>query len=51
MEYEYDVLVGKPEGKKQPGRSRDKWEGSIKLDLRGMGRVGMHWIHWAQGRD
>ena len=29
----YRVLVGKPEGKRQLGRPRIRWEGNIKVDL------------------
>jgi hypothetical protein len=28
------VLVAKPEGKRQLGRSKSRWENSIKIDLR-----------------
>ena len=30
----YRVLVGKPEGKKPPGRPRRRWKDNIKIDLR-----------------
>jgi len=29
----YRVLVGKPEGKRPPGRSRRRWKDNIKMDL------------------
>jgi hypothetical protein len=29
----YRVLVGKPEGKRPPGRSRRRWENNIKVNL------------------
>jgi len=29
----YRVLVGKPEGKRPPGRPRRRWEDHIKMDL------------------
>ena len=29
----YRVLVGKPEGKRPPGRPRRRWEDNIKMDL------------------
>jgi hypothetical protein len=29
----YRVLVGKPEGKRPPGRPRHRWEDNIKTDL------------------
>jgi hypothetical protein len=28
-----DILVGKPEGKRSPGRSRSRWDGNIRMDL------------------
>jgi hypothetical protein len=30
----YKILVGKPKGKRQLGRPRQRWEDNIKLDLR-----------------
>jgi hypothetical protein len=33
----YRVLVGKPEGNKQPGRPRHRWEDNIKIDLQTVG--------------
>jgi hypothetical protein len=30
----YRVLVGKPEGKRLPGRSRRRWEDNIKINRR-----------------
>ena len=30
----YSVLVGKPEGKKNLGRPRRRWEDNVKMDLR-----------------
>jgi hypothetical protein len=30
----YRILVGKPEGKRPPGRPRHWWMDSIKMDLR-----------------
>jgi len=47
----YRVLVGKPEGKRQLGRSRRRWEDNIKMDLQEVGWGGMDWIDLAQNRD
>jgi hypothetical protein len=47
----YRISVGKPEGKRQLGRLRRRWEYNIKIDLREIGRVGMDLIHLAQDRD
>jgi hypothetical protein len=33
----YNILVGKPEGKKSLGRPRCRWEDKIKMDLREIG--------------
>jgi len=33
----YRVLVGRPEGKRPLGRSRRRWVGNMKLDLREIG--------------
>jgi hypothetical protein len=38
----YRVLVGKPEGRRQFGKPRRRWEDNIKIDLREMG-----WRTWA----
>jgi hypothetical protein len=46
----YRVLVGRPEGKRPPGRRRRRWEDNIKMDLREIGNNGANWIHLAQDR-
>ena len=33
--FEFSVLVGKPEGKRQLGKHRCRWMDNIKVDLRG----------------
>jgi hypothetical protein len=47
----YRMLVGKPEGKRPPGRPRPRWEDDIKLDLQEVGCGGMDWIELAEDRD
>jgi hypothetical protein len=47
----YRIFVGKPEGKRPPGRSRCKWVDNIKMDFRIIGWGGMDWIGLAQDRD
>jgi len=44
-------LLGKPEGKRQLGRPRPRWEDNIKTDLQEVGFGGMDWIELAQDRD
>jgi hypothetical protein len=47
----YNILVGRPEGRRPLGRHRHGWEDSIKMDL-GEKRFGdVYWIHLAQDRD
>jgi hypothetical protein len=47
----YNILVGKPEGRRPLGRPRRRWEDNIKTDLREIGFGYVDWIHWAQDRD
>jgi hypothetical protein len=42
----YNILVGRPEGRRPLGRPRRRWEDNIKM---GVGDV--DWIHLAQDRD
>ena len=44
------VSVGKPKGRKPFGKPRHRWEGSIKMNLKG-DRLGVDWIDLAQDRD
>ena len=46
------VLVGKPEGKKPPGRRRRRWEDNIKMGLQEVGGVvgtGWSWLRIGTG--
>jgi hypothetical protein len=43
----YKVLVGKPEGKRPPGRPRRRWENGIRMDLREIGLMVVDWIRLA----
>jgi hypothetical protein len=43
--------VGKPEGNRQLGRPRRRWEDNIKIDRQEVGYEGMDWIVLAQDRD
>jgi hypothetical protein len=47
----YRILVGKPEGKRPPGRPRRRWVDNVKMDLREIGWGCMDRIDLAQDRD
>jgi hypothetical protein len=47
----YRLLVGKPEGKRPPGRPRRRWVDNIKRDLGEMGWGDVDWIGLAKDRN
>jgi hypothetical protein len=47
----YRVLMGKPEGKRQHGRPRSRWEEGMRMDVRENGWGSIYCIHLAQDRD
>jgi hypothetical protein len=47
----YRLLVGKPEGRRPPGRPRRRWLDSIRMDLVEVGWGDVDWIGLAQDRD
>jgi hypothetical protein len=47
----YNILVGRPEGRRPLGRPRHGWEDNIKMDLREIGFGDVDWIDLAQDRD
>jgi hypothetical protein len=46
----YRVLIGRPEGGRQLGRPRRRWEDNIKMDIMEMWIGGANWIRLAQDR-
>jgi hypothetical protein len=46
----YNILVGRPEGRRPLGRPRRRWEDNIKMDLREIEFGDVDWINWAQDR-
>jgi hypothetical protein len=46
----YNILLGRPEGRRPLGRPRRTCEDNIKMDLREIGFGDVDWIHWAQDR-
>jgi hypothetical protein len=51
MRNAYNILVGKPEGKRPGGRRRSRWEDNIRMDLREIGWEVVDWMRLAQDRD
>jgi hypothetical protein len=51
MKNGYNILVGKPEGKRPVGRTRRTWEDNIRIDLRKIGWEVVDWIHLSQNRE
>jgi hypothetical protein len=47
----YNILVGRPEGRRPPGRSKCRWEDNIEMDLREIGFGDVDWIHLTRDRD
>jgi hypothetical protein len=47
----YNILVGRPEGRRPLGRPRRRWDDNIKMDLKEIGFGDVDWIHWAQDND
>jgi hypothetical protein len=45
------MLVGKPEGKRQLGRPRRRWEDNIKMDFQEVGWGRGDWMELVQDRD
>jgi hypothetical protein len=51
MRNAYPIFVGKPEGKRQLGRRRCRWEVNIRMYVREIGWEGVDWIQLVQDRD
>jgi hypothetical protein len=47
----YNVLVGKPEGKRPLGRSRRRWKDNIRMDPQKVGCGDMGYIDLVQDSD
>lgn len=47
----YNILAGKPEGKRLVGKHRHRWEDSSKMDLKQVRCEGVGWLHLAPDRD
>jgi hypothetical protein len=47
----YNILIGRPEGRRPLGRPSLRWEDNIRTDRREIGFGDVDWIHLAQDRD
>ena len=47
----FEILTGKPTGKRPLGRPRRRWEDNIRMDLEEIGINARNWIDSAQDRD
>jgi hypothetical protein len=47
----YNILVGKPEGRRPLERPGRRWEDNIKMDIREIGFGDVDWIRLDQDRD
>jgi hypothetical protein len=47
----YNILVGRPEGRRPLGRPRRRWEDNIKMDIREIGFGDVDWSHLVQDMD
>jgi hypothetical protein len=47
----YRLLVGKPEGKRPPGRPRHRWVDNIRMEFGEVGWSVVDWICLAQDRN
>jgi hypothetical protein len=47
----YNILIGKPEGKRPFGIRRRRWEDNIRKDCRDICREVVDWIHVDRDRD
>ena len=46
----FNILTGKPTGKRPLGRPRRRWEGNIRMDLEQIGINAGNWVDSAQDR-
>jgi hypothetical protein len=47
----YNILIGRPEGRRPLGRPSHRWEDNIRMDVREIGFGDVDWINLAQDRD
>jgi hypothetical protein len=51
MRNKYKILVGKAERKIRLRRPRYRWEDTIRMEVRGRGWEGVHWMRVVRDRD
>ena len=48
---DFNILKGKPTGKRPLGRPRSRWEDNIRMDLKEIGINAGNWVDSAQDRN
>jgi hypothetical protein len=51
MRNAYNILIGKPKGKRQLRRPRCRWEDNIRMNIREIGWEGVDWMRLTPDRD
>ena len=47
----FEILTGKPTGKRHLGRSRRRWEYNIRMNIKEIGINTRNWVDFAQDRN
>ena len=47
----FNILIGKPTGKRPIGRHSRRWEGNIRMDFKEIGIKMRNWVDSAQDRE
>ena len=47
----FNILIGKPTGRKLLGRPRSRWEDNVRMDLKEIGISTKNWVDSSQYRD
>jgi hypothetical protein len=51
MRNAYNILIGRPDGKRPVTRLMHRWEDNIRMNPRKTGWESVDWMHLAQDRD
>ena len=51
MKSAFNIMTGKPIGKRPLRRPRCRWEDNVRMDLEEIGIITRNWVESTQGRD